>query len=205
MRRLALIILFPLFLAACGAETVWAPDEEVQRAAYRADGPPTITLFTMINNRSKEGAHSALMINASQRVIWDPAGTWWHRTAPERNDLHYGITPTMLKFYIDYHARETYHVNIQTIEVSPEVAEHALALAEEYGAVPKALCGRSVSSILSRTPGFEGVSRSIFPGRIMRSFGQLDGVTQRKVYDDDDDDNRRVLQDQNRLAAAAAL
>ena len=115
MRHWIACLLVPALLAGCGAEPVWAPDEAVTRAAYRdTENPPSITLFTVLNNRSGEGAHSALMINASQRVIFDPAGTWWHRTAPERNDLHYGITPTMLKFYIDYHARETYHVDVQT-------------------------------------------------------------------------------------------
>lgn len=194
MRHWIACLIVPALLAGCGAEPVWAPDEEVMRAAYyNDDAPPSITLFTVLNNRSGEGAHSALMINASQRVIFDPAGTWWHRMAPERNDLHYGITPTMLKFYTDYHARETYHVDIQRLEVSPEVAEAALKLAEEYGAVPKAFCGRSTSDILRQLPGFETVPHSIFPGSIMRGFAKVDGVERRQVYDKDSDNNRGVL------------
>lgn len=193
MRRFLLVIVLPLFMAACTAESVWAPDEVVQRAAYRDPGPTTITLFTMINNRSNEGAHSAIMVNASQRVIFDPAGSWWHRTVPERNDVLYGITPTMLRFYVDYHARETYHVDVQTIEVSPQVAERALRIVEEYGAVPKAMCGRSTSQVLRQLPGFESIGRSPFPGRIMRAFAQLPGVERNKVYDTDSDDNKALL------------
>lgn len=191
------ILLLPVLLAACTAEPTWAPDDAVSRATYRHDAPPSITLVTMINNRSKEGAHSALLINAGQRVIFDPAGTWWHRNAPERNDLHYGMQPILLDFYIDYHARETFHVVMQRKVVSPEVAERALRLAQGYGAVPKARCGRATSAILRQLPGFENVQQSLFPGRIMNSFAELPGVETTRYFDDDSDDNGSVLRAQN--------
>ena len=196
MRRY-LFLLLPLLLAACTAQSVWAPDDVVSRAAYRNGAPPSITLVTMINNRSNEGAHSALLINASQRVVFDPAGSWWHRNAPERNDLHYGIRPILLDFYIDYHARETFHVVMQKKQVSPEVAEQALRLAQNYGAVPKAMCGASTSSILGQLPGFESIKKSWFPGRIMTNFAELDGVETVRYFDDDDDDNGDVLRAQH--------
>lgn len=194
MRRTLLCLALPALLAACGgAEPVWAPDEAVERAVYRHDAPPSITLFTMINNKTGGGGHSAMMVNASQRVIFDPAGTWWHRNAPERNDVHYGITPQRLKFYKDYHARETYHVVMQTRQVSPEVAEKALQLVQGYGAVPKAACGRATSSILGQLPGFETVPASMYPKRIMAGFAELPGVTTETIFDDDPDNNTAVL------------
>lgn len=197
MRRFLLVLALPAILAACTAEPVWAPDEAVARAAYRSSEPPSITLFTMVSNRSDAGAHSAMMVNASQRVIFDPAGSWWHRTAPERNDVHYGMTPLMLDYFIDYHARETYHVVIQTMEVSPETAEKALRIVEAYGAVPRAMCGRSVSSVLRQLPGFETVPGTLRPKAIMRGFGRLPGVETRKVFDDDSDNHGELLQEQN--------
>ncbi|MHC0054220.1 hypothetical protein [Actibacterium sp. D379-3] len=204
MRRLLICVLFPCLLAACTAVSVWAPEEAVKAAAYRSDTPPSITLYTMVNNRSNEGAHSGLMINASQRVVFDPAGSWWHRTVPERNDVHYGMTPLMEKFYLDYHARETYRVVEQTILVSPEVAEQALAIVEGYGAVPKALCGRSTSGVLRQLPGFSSIPRTFYPGRIMRAFGALPGVTTRIYYDDDSDNNMAVLSSQQSASVSVA-
>ena len=65
-----------LALTACAAKAPFAPDAAVQAAAFVAEGPPSVTLFTVINNRSGAGAHSGLMINASQRVMFDPAGSW---------------------------------------------------------------------------------------------------------------------------------
>ncbi|MEL6520318.1 MAG: hypothetical protein AAFQ66_05100 [Pseudomonadota bacterium] len=186
------------FLVGCTAESIWAPEEHVARAIYRHDGPPTITLFTMVNNRSGSGAHSGLMVNGSQRVIFDPAGTFHHPEIPERNDVHFGIRPNVLKFYIDYHARETYHVVTQEVRVSPEVANRALRLVQENGAVPKALCTSAITGILRQLPGFEGTKSTLFPGNAMAQFAQIPGVKTDKFFDDSPDFNKD-LPEQTRL------
>ena len=74
MKRILIALILPLFLAACGAESVYAPEEDVQRAIYRHDAPPSITVLTVVSNRDGSGGHSALLINGSQRLIFDPAG-----------------------------------------------------------------------------------------------------------------------------------
>lgn len=182
-----------LILAGCGAPSVWATDEEVSRAAYRHDGPPTLTLFTVINNRSKSGAHSALMVNASQRVIFDPAGTWHHPRLPERNDVHFGMTDAAVAFYVDYHSRVTYHTVIQEVVVSKEVAQMAMNAMLAHGAVSKAQCSTSITSILADLPGFGSIKHTWYPKRLMESFAQLPGVKTETVYDDDPDKNTGVI------------
>lgn len=192
MRHLIIALALPLFLAAC-ADPVWAPDEAVARARYVSDEPPSITLYTVVRRLGGEGAHSGLMINGSQRVIFDPSGSWSNPAAPERNDLLYGITPKLKQYYIDYHARETYDVYEQTVPVSREVADLALQRAAANGAVGNGFCGNSISAILRGLPGFEGVRRSLFPNKIMRDFGQVPGVVTRKYVDDDPDFNKPLL------------
>jgi len=194
MRRWLMILLLPALLAGCVLERTWAPEKAVTRAAYRHDGPATLTLFTVRSNRSNEGAHSALMINAGQRVMFDPAGSFRHPAVPEQADLLYGITPGVLETYIDYHSRVTHHTIIQTVEVPPEVAARALRLARAHGAAPKAFCSISISGILRDLPGFDTVPRSFFPNRIMAGFGRLPGVRTRTVHQDDPADNRAVLE-----------
>ena len=188
------VLLFPFLLSACTAESVWAPDEAVAQARYQHPGPKTITLVTVLNNRSNEGAHSALLINGSERVIFDPAGSWYSRYSPERNDVHFGMTPRQWNFYVDYHSRETFRTQIQTIEVTPEVAEMALQLAKNYGAVPKAFCANSTSDILGQLPGFESISRGFYPAKISAAFAELPGVRSQVIRDDDPDDNKYLLQ-----------
>lgn len=193
MLRVVLALLGLLTLAACGAEPVWAPEERVQAARYVHDGPPAITLFTVINNRSGAGAHSGLMINGSERIMFDPAGTWQHPRIPERNDVHFGITPRIVNFYIDYHARESFRVVEQTIVVTPGIAELVAQRAKAYGAVPKAQCAKSVSFILRGVPGFESIPSTWYPNKIMDAFGALPGVTTRVIRDEDADKNHGVL------------
>ncbi|GAB4385722.1 hypothetical protein [Albidovulum sp.] len=193
MRHLLAALAALFLLAGCGADHVWAPDEAVARARYVSPDPPSITLYTVVRKRGGEGAHSGLMINGSQRVLFDPAGTWYHPAVPERNDLHYGITEQMRKFYIDYHARETYDVVEYTVPVSREVADMAIRRAEEYGAANKAFCGRSVSYVLQGLPGFETIPRSFFPNRIMNAFAALPGARMKVHVDGDPDNNSGVL------------
>ncbi|PWE32315.1 hypothetical protein DDZ14_11350 [Maritimibacter sp. 55A14] len=189
----------PVLLAAC-AEPKWASTKDVQAAMYRHPGPSTIALMTMIRTSTGTGGHSALLINGTQRVIFDPAGTWWHRNVPERNDVLYGIRPIMLDFYLDYHSRTTYHTVVQTVEVAPEVAQQAISVVEAYGAVPKMQCSLSVTRILAQLPGFESVGGYWHPHKTMADFAKLPGVTTYKVFDTDADDNHRLPG--NQVAAA---
>lgn len=190
----ALAALAMLALAACStAEPKWAPDAAVAAAHYVKEGPKTITLFTVVNNRSGQGAHSGLLINASERVMFDPAGTWYHPSLPERNDVHFGVTDRMVDFYIDYHARETFRVIEQQIVVTPEVAEMVMQRAEAYGAVPKAQCANAISHVLRGVPGFESIPATWFPNKLSAAFGALPGVTSQVFTDDDAPNNHGVL------------
>jgi len=193
MKRLFFALFAPLFLSACGAEPIWAPDEAVAEARYEHVRPTSVTLYTVLSTRSGAGAHAGLLINGSERVLFDPAGTWRHPKLPERNDVHFGITPKMVDFYIDYHARETYDVVEQTIMVSPEVADLIMARAKAYGAVPKANCTIAISRVLDGVPGFESLPMTWFPKRMMEGFADLPGVQTRRITDDDADENHGVL------------
>ena len=166
----------------------------MSRAAYRHDGPPALTLFTMINNRSGAGAHTSLMVNGSQRVVFDPAGSVRHSAVPERGDVLYGITPRIEDFYARAHARETFHVVIQRIEVSPEVAEKALQLVTTNGPVAQSRCTASTAAILRQLPGFESISGTWFPKNLSDQFGQLPGVTETKLFETDSDDKRKAIE-----------
>ncbi|MFN4100290.1 MAG: hypothetical protein ACK4GT_10975 [Pararhodobacter sp.] len=184
MRLLALLSL--IFLAACTTKpTVWAPEEAVIAARYQHDGPPEIVLFNVIDNERGRGEHSALMINApSQRVLFDPAGTWTHPDAPERHDVHYGFDATQLYRYTYYHARRTHHVRIQTLQVPPATAEYILRLAEQQGPVPDAYCAKSIVAILHQVPGFEWIRDSFYPNSLSEQFATIPGVREERIYSD---------------------
>jgi hypothetical protein len=192
-------------VAGCMPEEVWAPEAEVQRASYSTSGQPTVTLLTMVSNSNGSGGHSALVIDGAQRLVFDPAGSWHHPLVPERNDVLYGMSPQLFDFYMDYHARETYHVVVQEVAVTPAQAAALSAAVQSYGPVPQARCTRSISTVLSQTPGFESIRATWFPVNLSEQFAQLAGVTEERVFDDDSDDNLELLQAQARAAQSLAV
>ncbi|MEL7026779.1 MAG: hypothetical protein AAGO57_06075, partial [Pseudomonadota bacterium] len=193
--RFAAPAVFFFALAACGgpAEPIWAPQDLVDKARFTAPGPSKITLFTVRSTDTGFGAHAGLMISGSERVLFDPAGTFRLQSAPERNDLHHGITPQVLAVYIDYHARETYDVEIREIEVTRAEANALIAQARNYGAVPKAQCSLSITRILNTQPRFASVPVTYFPTQAAAGFDAIPGVTSRVITDDDADNNHGVL------------
>lgn len=190
-------------LAACGEtpDPVWAPEAAVSQARYVPPETSTVQLLTMVSNRNGSGGHTALLIDGPERVLFDPAGSWFHPLIPERHDVLYGMSPQFYGFYMDYHARETYHVVVQELDVTPGQAAALIEAVEAYGPVPRTQCSAAVSSVLSRTPGFENMSRNLFPIRTMQQFAQIPGVRESRVYDDDSDDNYELLNAQARAAA----
>ena len=180
-------------------------DEVVTRATYRHDGPPRLTLFTMISNDTGSGAHSSLMINGSQRVIFDPAGTF--RKAGKivaRGDVVHGVTPGLADVYTRFHARETYHVRVQELPVPADTAEKALQVAMSYGEVPDAQCSVSTSRILGQLDGLGGeIEQTWFPRKLAEQFARLPGASSRKLYEYDDDDKTKALRAFDPAAVAA--
>lgn len=194
MLRLTLCLVALLGLAACGGDPTYAPQAEVDAVRYSPpDEPPSITLYTVINNRSGSGAHTGLIVNASERVLFDPAGTWYHPKLPIQHDVHYGMTDKAVAYYIDYHARKTFDVIEQTIVLSPEIAELVLRKVRENGAVPKSMCANSASAILRTIPGFESLPQTWFPVKLSEGFAELPGVSSRMITDDTDETNHGIL------------
>lgn len=192
MRVRILALLAVLGLAGCAAEPEWASEDMVSRNTYKHDGPPRLTLYTMISNSSGQGAHTSLMINASQRVAFDPAGSFRHEHIAVRNDVVFGMTPYLTDTYTRFHARKTYHVVVQKLDVSAEVAEAALRRVMAYGAVSKAHCAHSTSDILNDLPGFEGIKQTYYPVQLMEQFADL-GASYDRLYETDEDDKTKVL------------
>lgn len=195
LRSLACIVAAAAVLAGCANHKA-GPDstpEQVAQAAYRHDGPPALTLYTMINNNSGAGAHTSLMINANQRVVFDPAGSVRLKAMPELNDVLYGVTPKLESFYERAHARNTFHVRIQRVEVPMDVAMKALRLAQQAGPVSSTQCASSTSQILSQLPGFSSVNTTLFPNKLADQMAKIPGVSERILRENDDDDKQVAI------------
>ena len=166
--RMWLALAFVGLFAACANDTgIDNSPAEVAAAAYVAPGPKSISLITVVNNRSGSGGHSALIVNGSQQVIFDPAGSFRDPRVIERGDVLYGMSPKWIAAYKSAHARSTYHIVTQQIPVTEAQAEQALNLVMSNGQVSGAFCSNATSSLLSKVSGFEMIKSTFFPG-----FGQ---------------------------------
>ncbi|WP_370303594.1 hypothetical protein [Pseudooceanicola sp.] len=177
-----------LALAGCVEYQPYADDATVEAVRYSDPENPSITLFTMVNNRTGKGGHSALLINASERVIFDPAGSFYADIVPERNDVLFGISPRIEQAYRSAHARSTFHVVRQTIPVTAAQAETAYRLALAKGPVAGAFCANATSGLLRQVPGFEGISSTFYPVKLQEEFAALPGVVSDTYYEGDSAD-----------------
>ncbi len=192
-RAVVCLLLLCGILAGCAEKQPYAADTELQRVRFTDDSEYYAVLITMVSNRSGTGGHSALLINASERVLFDPAGSFYLEGVPERNDVLYGISPQIEQYYKSAHARITYHVVSQKIPLSREEAERAYLKAREYGPVPGAFCTQATSDIVSSMKGYEGVSRTFFPAALMRQLEAYPNVEIDKYYENDDPDLHAAL------------
>ncbi|MBO9478397.1 hypothetical protein J7382_12695 [Shimia sp. R11_0] len=193
--RGSFVLAMSLSVAACSVRNpveTNAPDSEVAAARYVHDGPKRLTLYTMISNETGAGAHTSLMINASERVAYDPAGSFRTEGITAKNDVVYGMTPYLVDQYTRFHARETYHVVVQSIDVSPQVAEIALREAQSLGPVLEAQCALTTSQLMSQLPGFEDAPRSYSPKKLSAYFADK-GASYDRLFEYDDDDKSKVL------------
>lgn len=188
MKRVLCALAACAALAACSEKGKESPTEDIQAAIYPHVGQPSLTIFTMVNNRSGAGAHSSLLVQGSQSVLFDPAGSFDHPDVPERGDVLFGMSPQWVQLYQSAHARESFHVVRQEIPVTATQAQRAMELAMSYGAVPSAFCASATTDILQQVQGFEGIKRGFYPLKLMEQLERYPGVKTTRYYENDTGD-----------------
>ncbi|MCX7566924.1 hypothetical protein OS189_11290 [Sulfitobacter sp. F26169L] len=185
-KPLLVLTLSAAVLAGCAEKGKESPQQAIEAAIYPHRGQPKITLITMINNRTGSGGHSALLVQGTQSVMFDPAGSFEHDDVPERGDVLYGMSPRWIQVYKSAHARTNYHVVSQEFDVTPAQAARAMQLVQAYGSVPSAMCANATSSILKQIPGFQSIRQGYYPLKLMEQAEQLQGVKTTRYYEDDE-------------------
>jgi hypothetical protein len=130
------------------------PTGEADLPRYRHPGSATVTLVTVLSTKDGSGAHSALIVNGAQRVIFDPAGSLSHARLAERGDVIYGANPAIVDSYIDYHTRNTHDTVAQTVDVTAAVADDLLRRVMGHGACETIILREKYQRDLAVHPGF---------------------------------------------------
>ena len=184
MRLAFLTLLAATALAGC---EIYEPASypEIEAARYVSPEPPSVTLMSMVNTRSGRSEHAGLLINGSQQVLYDPAGTFTHPGLPRSGYVHYGMTRRYVDYYERYHARFDYFVEAQKVPVTKAEADQLIANAQAIGQSLKMTCGLDVADVLQPVPPFTGVRKSFFPQALREDFQRLPGVQDSYVYERD--------------------
>ena len=185
-------------LLACGPSYERASQDEVNAAFYHHGGPPQIALLSMVSTGNDVSEHAGIMVNGSQRILYDPAGTYdssqvpnW-KAFPRRNDIHYGLTDRAFLQYKRFHARVGYYVHQQTVTVPLEVANRAIRLCEERGETKFLFCAQSASWVLKQLPGFTHIKSTFSPENLRRDFAKVAGVVDSELHESDAGKNYQV-------------
>jgi hypothetical protein len=189
MRSLLAALAAVLALSGCEFYTPATP-EEISRARYVSPEPPSITLMSMVNAKNGRSAHVGLLINGSEQVLFDPAGTFKHPDLPRKGDVHYGMTPRYVDYYERYHARFDYFVEAQKVPISRAAADQLIANAQAKGQSMKMTCALDVADVLEPVPPFQNVPHSFFPDALRQNFETMPGVQDSYVYEADVGKNR---------------
>ncbi|MEM8789843.1 MAG: hypothetical protein AAGE76_16435 [Pseudomonadota bacterium] len=184
LMRAILAIAALALLAACAVEK-GGKAHEIEAVRHVSDTPPSIAIVSMVNRNNGRAAHTALIVNGSERVIYDPAGTFEYDAMVERGDVHYGATDRAVEYFERYHARFAYFVHVQEFRVSAEVAELALQRTRAQGPAPQAFCTMHTTAILKDLPGFERLGRTFFPESLRKQAARLPGVIDRYRIEED--------------------
>ena len=185
-RRAFVLGALALPLAACAPGVAkWASDAEVERVRLRGPGPAFLGLVTVKTEETGDGVHSALMIQASETVLFDPFGGWVDRATvgrvAERNDVLHGFGPEAQARYLAYQAEDGYFYTLQKVEVADALAETVLQRAKVAGPVAQGRCAISVCGLLEGQPGFEGIGRVWLPRSLEARFGRVAGIVGTEV------------------------
>jgi len=185
MKRLFLALAAVAALSGCIRNPDFQPPEQMAALAVPNRGPTELVLYTVINRNTGAGAHTALGVNASERVLFDPAGSFKAGDVVRSGDVLYGFTPPVEEAFSSQHARTAYLVNKVTIPVSREVAQMALQKVKTNGPVGAAHCAQSTSSILTTLPGFQSIKPTYYPVDLEKQFKAVPGAQMSQIVEND--------------------
>lgn len=185
MKRLFLALAAISVMAACTRNPEVLPPEQLAPLAYRSSAAPSLKLYTVVNRRTNSGAHTALAVNGSETVLFDPAGGFEAQNVVRSGDVIYGFTPALDSAFTSAHARTEFLVTTQTIPVSAKVAEMALQMVKANGPVAPAHCAASTSSILKSLPGFESIEQTYYPKKLEEQLVNFPGVQGQTYLEND--------------------
>lgn len=152
--------------------------------AAMPDAAPEIALITILHRPSGLGRHTALLINGSQRVLYDPASHWTLGHSVRRGDLRLGFGAAAWDDYLRRAAALEAGVVIQRLPVPRAVADRAIARAATRPVAAPGTCALAVAQLLRQVDGFDWVQPTLLPDGLAGQFARRPGIVTATVPPD---------------------
>jgi hypothetical protein len=171
------VLLIAFGLSGCAGLFYSSPPEIAKRERFFNAGPPEVSLLTVTHKPTGIMWHSALLITADERVLYESGGYWKDPEDRRLVDVHYNMTDARLADYVERRSNpKSWEVTLHRVAVSDEVAMMAKQRAETNQMVLGGFCAQGVAMVLKELPGFEDIGPVFLPHDLVPHFEEIPGV-----------------------------
>ncbi len=163
------------FIKELRAETSYLP----------VNAPPSTTLVLAEHKGGSGAVHAALIVTGSERLIYDPSGSFTHPDTRRYGDVVYGASDDIVELFALHNADKNHDAVMRTIALQPEEAETMLDAARTHGGAMPGFCAKSVASVLRSVPRFASMRDTFWPSNVQQDFESIAPVAIRSVTDTD--------------------
>jgi hypothetical protein len=179
-----------LLLAGCGgldpsADADLLQELRAETSYFPDNAPPSATLLLSEHKGGSGAVHAALVITGSERVIYDPSGSFTHPDTRRLGDVVYGASDPVVEMFALHNADKDHDAMMRRIPLSAEEAEQMLARARSRGGAMPGYCAKSVADVMRAAPRFAAMRDTFWPSNVLEDFVQFGPVETRVVSDTD--------------------
>ncbi len=163
------------FIKELRAETSYLP----------VNAPPSTTLVLAEHKGGSGAVHAALIVTGSERLIYDPSGSFTHPDTRRYGDVVYGASDEIVELFALHNADRNHDAVMRTIALESDEAEILLNSARTHGGAMPGFCAKSVASVLRSVPRFASMRDTFWPSNVQQDFENVSPVEIRSVSDTD--------------------
>lgn len=166
-----------LSLSGCAGMMYSSPPEIAQRDRYSPQAEPEISLLTITHKPTSFMWHSALLITADERILYESGGYWKDPEDRRLADVHYNLTDERLRDYIARRGDpDVWQITLHRVEVSEDIALEAKRRAQTNQLVLGGFCAMGVAEVLKGLPGFDHLGPVFLPHDLVPVFEEIPDV-----------------------------
>lgn len=172
-----LALCLAISLSGCAGTLYSSPPDVAKRDRHSPEAAPEIALVTVMHKPTRFMWHSALLITADERILYESGGYWIDPENRRLGDVHYNMNDARLRDYVARRGNpKVWEITLHRVAVPKEVAQEAKHRAETNQLVLGGFCAVGVAELLKGLPGFDHIGPVLLPHDLVPRFAEIPGV-----------------------------